>query len=76
MDMNGGGGVPMGALSPDGVDFSNETQASEFLELLLDDDQLKIIGNAYATYFWYGTVVAITLASAFNFAQWVVLRSR
>lgn len=66
----------MGALSPKGVDFSNITQASEFLEVLLNDDELKIIGNAYAQYFWYGIAVAVAVAAAFNFTRWLTLRLR
>lgn len=78
MDMHMGGdsasAVP--ALSADGVDFSNSTQAAEFLEDLLNDDELKIIGNKYATYFWYGVIVAIGIATLANFLQWLTLQLR
>lgn len=75
MNMNGGS-MPTGPLSPNGVDFSNATQASEFLEALLNDDQLKVIGTAYATYFWYGIVVAVVIGSVSNIAWWLVLQLR
>lgn len=62
MEMSMGGGP----LSANGVNFANETQASDFLTALLNDDQLKVIGERYAQYFWYGAVVAIVLAAVAN----------
>lgn len=76
MDMGAGDTSSNVALSADGVDFSNSTQAAEFLEDLLNDDQLKIIGNQYATYFWYGIVVVIGLATLSNLLQWLTLQFR
>lgn len=61
---------------PDGVDFSNQTQAADFLEALLDDDELKITDNAYARYFWYGIATAIGICAVFNFLHYMTLRSR
>lgn len=75
MDMGGGGGGS-GPLSSKGVDFSNETQAAEFLEALLNDDELKIVGSAYARYFWYGVAVAVAIAAIVNLVQIMTLRSR
>ncbi|SMY23516.1 unnamed protein product [Zymoseptoria tritici ST99CH_1A5] len=63
-------------LSPDGVDFSNSTQAADFLEQLLNDDDLKVIGNDYAKKFWYGVVTIIALATLLNFLRWLTLQSR
>lgn len=76
MDMGGGDASTDVALSADGVDFSNKTQAAEFLEDLLNDDRLKVIGNNYAKYFWYGIVAVIGLATLFNFLQWLTLQLR
>lgn len=63
-------------LSPDGVDFSNATQAMDFLGEVLDDTTLQVVGNAYARYFWYGVVVVIGLAGMVNVFSQAVLRSR
>ncbi|KAK5134686.1 hypothetical protein LTR08_006201 [Meristemomyces frigidus] len=77
MDMSmGDGDMPSGPLSAAGVNFSDPDQASEFLEELLNDDELKIIGNAYARYFWYGIIVAIGIASIFHWTRWATLRMR
>ena len=75
MDM-GGAMASSGPVRPDRVDFSNQTQAAEFLEALLDDDELKIIGNAYARYFWYGVAVVLGLATLTNLARVLTLRLR
>ena len=72
----GGSGSGMQPLSPDGVDFSNITQATNFLAEILDDDELKIIGNAYARYFWYGMALVIGIASIFNYLRWGTLEFR
>lgn len=61
-----GGDATMGGLSPDGVDFSNDTQAMDFLGAMLDDSVFQVVGNAYARYFWYGTVVVVGLAALYN----------
>lgn len=53
-------------LTAAGVDFSNETQASDFLGQLLDDSDFQIDGNAMARRFWYGIVVVIGLATFCN----------
>lgn len=61
-----------GALTPDGVDFSNRPQAMEFLGAMLDDSVFSVQGNAFARYFWYGTVVVIGLAAFYNIA-WIAI---
>ena len=75
MDMNGGTSSST-PLEPDGIDFSNQTQAADFLDAILDDDELKVISNAYARYFWYGLAVAIGVATFFNLVRWITLRMR
>lgn len=65
-----------GALSPDGVDFSNATQATDFLTALLDDSTLMVTSNQYARYFWYGIVVVIGIAGLINVFTQLTLRMR
>jgi ferric-chelate reductase len=55
-----GGPAPLNA---SGVDFSNATQAMDFLDAMLDDSVFQVDGNTYARYFWYGVVVFIALAA-------------
>ncbi|KAK5121234.1 hypothetical protein LTR85_005400 [Meristemomyces frigidus] len=77
MDMSmGDGDMSSGPLSPSGVNFSDPDQAADFLEDLLNDDQLKIIGNAYARYFWYGAAAAIGIAAIFHWARYLTLHMR
>lgn len=78
MDMDMGGDSPSSSspLNATGVDFSNETQAFDFLQEILDDSTLGVIGNQYARYFWYGVVVVIGIASLCNIAQRSVLWMR
>lgn len=63
-------------LNASGVDFSNDTQAMDFLGEILDDSDLQISGNAFARYFWYGVVVVIGIAAIFNVIQKTTLRLR
>ena len=67
---------PIDHLSPNGVDLRNQTQAAEFLEQLLNDDQLKIIGNAYARYFWYGVAAVIAVSTIVNHVRKITLLVR
>lgn len=77
MGMDMGGDSPSSSpLNATGVDFSNETQAFDFLQEILDDSTLGAIGNQYARYFWYGIVVVIGIASLCNIAQRSVLWMR
>jgi ferric-chelate reductase len=71
-----GGGTSIVPLNASGVDFSNETQAMDFLGDMLDDTVFQVIGNQYARYFWYGVVVVIGIAAIFNVTQKVELRQR
>ncbi|KAL5087348.1 hypothetical protein Trisim1_007913 [Trichoderma cf. simile WF8] len=76
MDMGGDSPSSSVPLTPAGVDFSNETQAFDFLQEILDDSVLGPVGNQYARYFWYGVVVVIGIASICNVVQRCVLRMR
>ncbi|KAK3672814.1 ferric-chelate reductase Frp1 [Recurvomyces mirabilis] len=83
MDMSGsgmdmGGGMDMGSapLNATGVDFTDPDQASTFLAALLNDDELKVIGNAYARYFWYGVAVVVAVAAVFNWMRYLILQMR
>lgn len=63
-------------LSSDGVDFSNVTDASNFLEGLLDDSVYQLDGNARARYFWYGIAALIGVTAILNLRWRLDLRSR
>ena len=76
MDMGSDGSSTIMPLNTTGVDFTNATQASDFLSDLLDDTELQVIGNQYARYFWYGIVVVIGLASLLNVFSVVASRYR
>lgn len=73
----GVGGDPSSTpLNDTGVNFSNETQAMDFLGEILDDTDFQIDGNAFARYFWYGIVAVIGIAAIFNIIQKATLRMR
>lgn len=76
MSMPAMGDDSSSALNSSGVDFSNDTQAMDFLGQILDDSDLQISGNAFASYFWYGIVVVIGIAAIFNIIQRTTLRFR
>jgi len=79
MDMSGmgmGGGSSSAPLNDSGVDFSNETQAFNFLQEILNDSVLQVTGNDFARYFWYGVVVVIGIAAIFNAVQKITLKTR
>jgi hypothetical protein len=57
------------ALSTAGLDMSNSTVQSDFLAQILDDTELQVTLNEYATRVWYGIVAAIGLAAIINAAQ-------
>ena len=63
-------------LNDTGVDFSNETQALNFLGEILDDTFLQIDGNNAATNFWYGIAVVLGLAALCNIVWTTTLWSR
>ena len=71
--MGGDGSAPLNA---SGVDFSNETQAMQFLGEMLDDTVLQVYANAYARDFWYGVVVFLGLAGISNAIWRVTLKMR
>jgi len=74
--MGGDDSPSSGPLNATGVDFSDPDQASDFLEKLLDDTELQVIGNADARYFWYGVVVVIGLGAVFSLVRREILRAR
>lgn len=78
MDMGTGssGGDSSTPLSSSGVDFSNYTQALNFLADILDDSVFQVTGNQYARYFWYGVVVIISIAGVFNVVETATLKHR
>lgn len=78
MDMTVGmaGDAPVEPLRPTGVDFSSETQATSFLAAILDDDQLKLVGEAYAYRFWYGIVVVVGVAAIVNAINRIISYTR
>ena len=77
MDMDMSSGAPsFTPLNDSDIDFSNETQAFNFLQDILDDSYLQIIGNRYARYFWYGIVVLISIATICNLILVGILRAR
>lgn len=63
-------------LNDTGVDFSNATQAMDFLGEILDDTEFQVDGNAFARDFWYGVVLVIGIAAIFNVVQRITLRMR
>ncbi|PQE11215.1 metalloreductase protein [Rutstroemia sp. NJR-2017a BVV2] len=71
MDMSSSmtmGGAPTdgSALNASGIDFSNSTQAADFLGEILDDTVFQVDGNAAARHFWYGVCAVIALAGVAN----------
>ena len=71
--MGGDGSAPLNA---SGVDFSNETQAMQFLGAMLDDSVLQVYGNAHARDFWYGVVVFLGITGVSNAIWRVTLKMR
>lgn len=57
-------------------DLTNDTQAMDFLSMMLDDTILQVWGNEHARYFWYGTVTVIGLFAVHNFLWRVNLKLR
>ena len=78
IDMGMGGGSSNGfvPLNDSGVHFSNETQAFNFLQEILDDSYLQVDGNRHARYFWYGIVIVVFLAAIANRLWMFLLQSR
>ncbi|KAI9845268.1 MAG: hypothetical protein M1838_001815 [Thelocarpon superellum] len=63
-------------LSDAGMDMSNYTVASNFLQEILDDSVLQSSDFAIARAFWYGMVIVIVLAGIFHWGRWVALKAR
>ena len=76
MDMGSSGDMGFVPLDASGLDFSNDTQAADFLEDLLDDTYLQVVSNQYARYFWYGIVVFVGVVAIWNLMWKVILRTR
>jgi hypothetical protein len=69
--MSGGPG-----LTDAGLDMSNYSVASDFLDALLDDTTLQQTDYTIARAFWYGIVIVIVLAGMINWSQWGLLKLR
>lgn len=77
MDMGMGSGAGSSAsLNASGVNFSNETQAFDFLQEILDDSVFGVVGNQYARYFWYGIAVVVGVTTIGNIINMVTLQMR
>lgn len=81
MDMDGsmgmsGGDSSQAPLISAGVDFSNETQAMDFLSSMLDDTVYQVQGNQYAVYFYYCVIVVIGLFTLSNVYNKILEKSR
>ncbi|KUJ20617.1 ferric reductase-like protein like transmembrane component [Mollisia scopiformis] len=71
------GGAPTDSpLNASGVDFSNSTQAANFLGEILDDTEFQVDGNMYARNFWFGVCAVIAVCAFFNFSQKATFRMR
>ena len=65
-----------GPLTADGVDFSNVTQAMDFLDDLLDDSDFQPVDSAIARAFWYGIIIVIGIAALANAYNVFITRAR
>ena len=74
--MSSGGSNGFMPLNDSAVDFSNQTQAFNFLQEILDDSYLQIESKRYARYFWYGIVVVIVVATTCNLLWKAILHAR
>ncbi|KAJ5629710.1 hypothetical protein N7528_003367 [Penicillium herquei] len=77
MDMDSDSSISGGPdLTDVGLDMSNSTVASEFLDALLDDTTLQVSDYAIARAFWYGIVIVIVLVGVAHWTQWAILKLR
>ncbi len=76
MIMGMDGGSSDAPLNASGIDFSNNTQASDFLGEVLDDTVFQVDGNTYARNFWYGVCAVIGTCAFFNLAQKITFKMR
>ena len=74
----GSGGDSSGAspLTTAGVDFTNSTDAMDFLGELLDDSELQPMDIAMSRAFWYGIVIVIGIATMINIYYITISKSR
>lgn len=73
MDMDSGSDM---ALNASGVDFSNATQAANFLDEILDDSDFMVTANEHARNFWYGIIAVIVAFTLANIHYKVLARNR
>ena len=59
-----------------GMGMSNETVQMEILMEILYDTELQVTSNSYATRFWYGIIVIVSIAVIFNLVLRMIARSR
>jgi ferric-chelate reductase len=64
------------SVSTVGMNMSNETVQMDLLMDILYDTELQVTSNSYATRFWYGIIVVIGIAVAFNLFLRMISRSR
>ncbi|KAJ5546358.1 hypothetical protein N7494_003943 [Penicillium frequentans] len=77
MDMDMDSGMSGGPdLTDEGLNMSNSTVASNFLDALLDDTTLQQTDYAIARAFWYGIVIVIVLVGVAHWTQWALLKLR
>jgi ferric-chelate reductase len=76
MMMGMGGDSSDSPLNASGVDFSNSTQAANFLGEIFDDTVFQVDGNMYARTFWYGVCAVIGTSAFFNIVQKITFRMR
>ncbi|PWY89851.1 hypothetical protein BO70DRAFT_384879 [Aspergillus heteromorphus CBS 117.55] len=74
--MDSGSMPSSGPLTDVGVDFSNYTQAFDFLQDILDDTTLQITGNQAARRFWYGIAAVVGMATLCNIIHQATERFR
>lgn len=76
MDMSMSSSDSTAPLNSSGVDFSNATQAADFLGEILDDTVFQVDGNVAARHFWYGVCAVIGICAFFNLASMLAVKSR
>jgi ferric-chelate reductase len=76
MDMDMGSDSAPAPLNDTGVDFSNETQAMDFLGEILDDSYFQPQSIQFSQYFWYGVVAVIFVAAIVNINHRLIAKSR
>ncbi len=72
----GGSSTSLTPLYSTGYDLTKESQAMDFLSLMLDDSVLAVWGNDHAQMFWYGIVTVISLFAVHNLMWRITLKLR